>query len=61
MTLDNFITAIFFIAGFYVVFFIGKLVNNLLHREYNLTFELVEKDNPALALSTSSNVRLYSL
>jgi len=53
MTLDNFITAIFFIAGFYVVFFIGKLVNNLLHREYNLTFELVEKDNPALALSVS--------
>lgn len=38
-------------AGFYVVFFIGKVVNNLLHKEYNLTFELVEKDNPALALS----------
>lgn len=51
MNLDNFITTILLIAGFYVVFFIGKLVNDLLHREYNLTFELVEKDNPALALA----------
>ncbi|MEW6264307.1 MAG: DUF350 domain-containing protein [Thermodesulfobacteriota bacterium] len=39
------------IAGFYVLFLIGKIVNDLLHREYKLNFELVEKDNAALALA----------
>ncbi len=50
MDLDSFVTAIILIASFYILFFLGKLANDLLHREYDLTKELVEKDNPALAL-----------
>ncbi len=48
---DRLLTAIIYIALFYVLFFIGKLVHRLLHREYNLGVELVEKDNPAVALA----------
>lgn len=51
MDLDNILTAIIMIVGFYLIFFIGKLVNDLLHREYQLTEELFEKDNPALGLA----------
>ncbi len=51
MNLDALLTAAVLITAFYIVFFIGKLINDLLHREYNLTHELVEKDNPALALA----------
>lgn len=53
MTLDTIITGLILIAAFYVLFLIGKVVNDLLHREYNLNIELVEKDNPALALSVA--------
>jgi len=51
MTVDNILTAFCLLAGFFVVFFIGKLVNDLLHREYKLNYELVERDNPALAVA----------
>ncbi len=51
MDLDNLVSAAIFIIGFFIFFFIGKVINNLLHREYNLNFELVEKDNAALALA----------
>ncbi|MEE4354885.1 MAG: DUF350 domain-containing protein [Desulfococcaceae bacterium] len=51
MNLDALLTAAVLITAFYIVFFIGKLINDLLHREYSLTHELVEKDNPALALA----------
>ncbi|MBU2549969.1 MAG: DUF350 domain-containing protein [Proteobacteria bacterium] len=51
MKLDTVVTGLVLIAAFYVVFFIGKLVNDLLHREYKLNYELVEKDNAALALA----------
>ncbi len=50
MNLDDIITAIIMIIGFYTIFYVGKLVNQLLHREYDLTHELAQKDNPALAL-----------
>ncbi len=53
MNIDNIITALILIAVFYLLFFIGKLVNDLLHREYKLTHELVEKDNPAIALAVA--------
>lgn len=53
MIIDSLITAIILIAIFYVLFFIGKLAHSLLHREYNLTDELVEKDNPAVALAVT--------
>lgn len=51
--LDDLLTAIVLIGVFYTLFFIGKKVNDLLHREYNLVEELVEKDNPALALAVA--------
>ncbi len=51
MKLDTIITGLILIAAFYIIFFIGKLVNDLLHREYKLTFELVQKDNAAMALA----------
>ncbi len=53
MNLDNLLTALILIICFYVLFFIGKIVHDLLHREYDLTTELVEKDNPALALAVA--------
>lgn len=51
MDLDNLVSAAIFIIVFFIFFFIGKVVNDLLHREYKLKFELVEKDNAALALA----------
>ncbi|MCP4627527.1 MAG: DUF350 domain-containing protein, partial [bacterium] len=51
MKIDALISGLILIAGFYVIFFIGKLVNDLLHREFKLNYELVEKDNAALALA----------
>lgn len=51
MKLDNIVTGLILIAAFYILFLIGKLVNDLLHREYRLNVELVEKDNAALALA----------
>ena len=51
MKLDVIITGLILIAAFYVLLLIGKLINDALHREYKLNFELVEKDNAALALA----------
>ena len=51
MSIDSLVSAIIIIIVFYVLFFIGKKVNDWLHREYRLLHELVEKDNPALALA----------
>ena len=53
MIIDNILTAVILIILFYIIFFIGKVINDLLHRNYNLTEELVEKDNPAIALATA--------
>jgi uncharacterized membrane protein YjfL (UPF0719 family) len=49
--LDALISGLILIAAFYVVFFLGKWVNDLIHREYRLTHELFERDNPALAVA----------
>ena len=51
MNLDVILSGLILIAAFYILFFIGKLVNDVFHREYKLNFELVEKDNAALALA----------
>ena len=53
MYLDNILTAVILIVVSYLLFFIGKVVNDLLHREYRLTEELVEKDNPAIGLAVA--------
>ncbi len=49
--LDDLLTALVLIIVFYILFFLGKWINDLLHKEYNLTYELVERDNPALCLA----------
>ena len=51
MKIDALISGFILIVGFYVIFIIGKLINDLLHREFKLNYELVEKDNAALALA----------
>jgi uncharacterized membrane protein YjfL (UPF0719 family) len=51
MILDRILTAGVLVILFYLLFFIGKRVNDFLHREYNLVEELVQKDNPALAIA----------
>ncbi len=51
MNWDHLLTGMILLVAFYLLFFIGKRVNDLLHREYDLLEELVEKDNPALALA----------
>lgn len=51
MNLDVFLTFSVLVVIFYLMFFIGKLVHDVIHREYNLTIELVERDNPAIALA----------
>ncbi len=53
MNIDNLITAAVLILVFYILFYVGKLVNDLLHREYKVTEELVEKDNSAIGLAIS--------
>ena len=45
------ISSIILLAGFFGIFYVGKMVNDRLHGEYNLVAELVEKDNPAIALA----------
>lgn len=51
MTLDDLATGLILLAGFFALFLIGKLVNDLLHREYKLNYELTTRDNSALALA----------
>ncbi|MCP3926852.1 MAG: DUF350 domain-containing protein [Desulfobacterales bacterium] len=51
MDLDKIMSAVILIFIFYILFYIGKKVNNFLNRDYNLIEELVEKDNPAVALA----------
>ncbi len=51
MFVDRIVTGFVLLVAFYVLFFVGKLANDLLHKEYNLTEELVHKDNPAIAIA----------
>ena len=51
MNPDIIISGLILIIAFFIIFFIGKLINDVLHRDYKITYELVEKDNAALALS----------
>jgi len=53
MIIDKILTSCILIIFFYLIFFIGKIVHDRIHRSYDLNDELVEKDNPALALSVT--------
>ncbi len=50
MNPDNLILGIIYISVFFLLFFAGKIIYNLLHREFDLNKELVENDNPAVCL-----------
>ncbi|OQY00490.1 MAG: hypothetical protein B6I26_07940 [Desulfobacteraceae bacterium 4572_130] len=39
--------------GFFAMFFLGKKVFSFITRDYNLNYELVENDNPAVALGVT--------
>lgn len=49
--IDQLISGLILIVAFYCLFWAGKIIHDLIHREYKLTYELVENDNPALALA----------
>lgn len=49
--LDDFILAIIYLIAVFFIFFLGKLVYSLLHRNFNLQHELFENDNVALSLA----------
>jgi uncharacterized membrane protein YjfL (UPF0719 family) len=51
MSLDTIISGIILLVAFYIIFLIGKFVFDFLHKDFKLTIELVEKDNPAMALT----------
>ncbi len=51
MIIDQMISGLILVAAFYLLFLVGKVVHDLIHQDYNLTYELVTKDNPALALA----------
>jgi len=49
--MDIIIHSAVLLFSFYAIFFIGKFINDKLNKSYNIVYELVKKDNPALALS----------
>lgn len=51
MTLDNLLLAIIYLSGAYALFWIGTAVFNLIHRDFHVHEELIDKKNSALALS----------
>lgn len=51
MKLDTIVTGLILIVAFYVMFFVGKWVTDVIHKEFKITKELVHNDNPALALA----------
>jgi uncharacterized membrane protein YjfL (UPF0719 family) len=51
MTLDSFILALIYLVSAYILFWLGKIVFDRLHTEFHVNEELVENDNPALALA----------
>ena len=51
MTLDQVLSALVYLLAVFALFFIGKVVYDRLHRQFNLSDELVKKDNFALALA----------
>ena len=48
---DNGLTALIYLAAAFVLFFLGKMMYSLLHREVKVNHELVEKDNFAFSIA----------
>ncbi len=53
MNVDDLLIGLIYIALFFLLFALGKVVYNLLHREYDLNKEMVENDNPAVSLAVT--------
>ncbi|MBI9092167.1 MAG: DUF350 domain-containing protein [Desulfobacterium sp.] len=53
MNVDNLLIGLIYIALFFLLFALGKVVYNLLHREYDLNKEMVDNDNPAVSLAVT--------
>jgi len=51
MSLHHVVATVLYMVSFYIIFLIGKFIHDAINREYKLTYELVERDNAALALS----------
>jgi uncharacterized membrane protein YjfL (UPF0719 family) len=51
MTLDSLILAIIYLICAYALFWLGKLVFDLLHPDFHVTEELLDNDNVALAVA----------
>ncbi len=51
MSLDQLLTGFVYLASVFVLIFIGKLSYGLLNRGVNIKRELVDNDNPALAMA----------
>lgn len=51
MNIDIIISGSILMIAFYILLLVGKLINDALHREFKITYELVQKDNAALALA----------
>ncbi|HIO21508.1 MAG TPA: DUF350 domain-containing protein [Nitrospirales bacterium] len=51
MSLDTAVFALIYLACAYSLFWLGKVVFDLIHREFKVNEELLQKDNAALAIS----------
>ncbi len=51
--IDNLAISLIYLISAFSIFFIGKLIYDLLHRSYRLNHELLEKDNFALGIAMS--------
>lgn len=51
--IDEFLVGMIHLALFFILFFLGKVVYNLVHREFDLNREMVENDNPAVSLAVT--------
>jgi|TARA_B100001971_G_C18266442_1_gene593107 uncharacterized membrane protein YjfL (UPF0719 family) len=51
MTLDTAIFSLIYLACAYTLFWLGKIVFDLIHREFRVNEELLQKNNAALAVS----------
>ena len=53
MTLDQIVSALFYLVAVFIIFFIGKIIFDKIQPRFRLKEELVEKDNLALALAVT--------